>query len=173
MNRRIVGIFAAFVAGTIVGHFVIPSAVSHFTAPVLAAEAHKPIFMSHLYTGPDNQDRAEQIELVFAPGKPADSFKLMPVTGGEIHRTPGGAFEDWHPTAKRQYVITLAGQGEMEVAGGKKVLLRPGTVELIEDRTGKGHVTRTTSTEDRVALHLYLADQTISNPAEQGHEQKQ
>lgn len=172
MTRRMLGLFAAFAAGAIAGHFAIPSAVSHFTAPVFAAEAHKPIFMSRLYTGPDDQDRAEQIELIFAPGKPADSFKLMPVTGGEIHRTPGGTFEDWHPTAKRQYVITLAGQGEMEVAGGKKVLLQPGTIELIEDRTGKGHITRTTSSEDRVALHLYLADQAVNNPTEQGHEQK-
>jgi hypothetical protein len=170
MTRRILGVFAAFAAGTIVGHFAVPSAASHFTLPVFAAEAHKPIFMSRLYAGPDNQDRAEQTELVFSPGKPADAFKLMPVTGGEIHRTPGGTFEDWHPTAKRQYVITLAGQGEMEVAGGKKVLLQPGTIELIEDRTGKGHITRTTSSEDRVALHLYLADQNIQSPPAPAHE---
>ena len=47
------------------------------------------------------------------------------------------------------------------VSNASKVLLQPGTIELIEDRTGKGHITRTTSTEDRVALHLYLEDQNV------------
>jgi hypothetical protein len=159
MTRKIVVFLCTFSAGAIVGHFASLSMAAQLGIPVVAAaDSHKPVIMTHLFVGPDKQTHSEQIELQFAPGKPADAYKIMPVTGGEIHRTPGGTFEDWHTTSRRQYVITLAGRGEMEIANGEKVPLAPGTIELIEDPTGKGHITRTTSTEERVALHLYLAD---------------
>jgi len=58
------------------------------------------------------------------------------------------------------YVITLGGTGEVEVAGGVKITDGPGTIVLVEDTTGKGHITRTTGTEDHVALWLPLADQS-------------
>jgi len=69
---------------------------------------------------------------------------------------------DWHTAPRRQYVITLTGQGEIEVAGGKKISIQPGHIDLVEDVTGKGHITKVTGTEDRVTLWLPLADQ--SNP---------
>jgi hypothetical protein len=57
-------------------------------------------------------------------------------------------------------VITLTGQGEIEVAGGKKISIQPGHIDLVEDVTGKGHITKVTGTEDRVTLWLPLADQS-------------
>jgi hypothetical protein len=56
-------------------------------------------------------------------------------------------------------VITLSGHGELEVAGGKKIPVEPGHIELIEDTTGKGHITKVVGAEDRVTLHLLIADQ--------------
>jgi hypothetical protein len=57
-------------------------------------------------------------------------------------------------------VITLSGHGELEVGGGKKIVVGPGSIDLVEDTTGKGHITRVTGTEDRVTLQLPLADQS-------------
>ena len=54
----------------------------------------------------------------------------------------------------------LSGRGEVEVAGGKKISLEPGHIDLVEDTTGKGHITRSMGTEDRVTLTLPLADQS-------------
>ena len=70
-----------------------------------------------------------------------------------------GSVQDWHTAPQRQYVITLSGRGEIEVAGGKKIALEPGHIELAEDLTGKGHITRAIGSEDRVTLWLPLADQ--------------
>jgi hypothetical protein len=84
----------------------------------------------------------------------------MKITGAEIHRNPPGTVLDWHPAPARQYVITLSGRGEIEVAGGKKIEVGPGHVELAEDLTGKGHITKTVGTEDRITLWLPLADQS-------------
>src|SRR5439155_16906995 len=85
-------------------------------------------------------------------------FKMMMTTGAELHRAPAGRVSDWHTAPRRQYVITLSGHGELEVAGGKKIAVGPGHIELVEDTTGKGHITRVTGTEERVTLQLPLTD---------------
>ena len=59
----------------------------------------------------------------------------------------------------RQYVITLSGRAELEVGDGKKVAVGPGQINLIEDTTGKGHITR--NLEDRIVVTIPLADQTV------------
>jgi len=61
-------------------------------------------------------------------------------------------------------VITLSGRGEIELAGGQKVPVGPGHINLIEDTTGKGHITRNLGTEDRIAITIPLADQTSGDP---------
>jgi hypothetical protein len=48
----------------------------------------------------------------------------------------------------------------VEVAGGKKVSMGPGHIDLVEDTTGKGHITKVLGSEDRVTLQLPLADQS-------------
>ena len=85
---------------------------------------------------------------------------MTQVTGAELHRTGGGSVDDWHRAPRLQYVITLSGRGEIEVAGGKKISIGPGTIDLVEDTTGKGHITKAMGTEDRVTLQLPLADQS-------------
>jgi len=161
MTRRIFALLFAFTAGAIVGHVAIPSIGSHFAGTdVVLAQSHKPLMITHLFTGPDNQTHAEEIELKFTPGKPAEVSKMMPTTGAELHRIVGGSFDDWHRAPRRQYVITLSGHGEVEVAGGKKISLGPGHIDLVEDTTGKGHITKVLGTEDRVTLQLPLADQS-------------
>lgn len=117
--------------------------------------------ITRLYTGPDGQTHAEEIEAKFTAGAPTNpAFKLMEIAGAELHRSAPGTVQDWHNAPRRQYVITLSGQGEVEVAGGKKIHLGPGHIDLVEDTTGKGHITRTLGNEDRVTLTLPLSDQS-------------
>ena len=120
---------------------------------------HKPFMMTRLYTGADGQTHAEEIEAKFT-GSPNEVFKLMAITGAEVHRYTPGTVQDWHNAPRRQYVITLSGEGEVELVGGKKIPLRPGHIDLAEDTTGKGHITRTVGNEDRITLTLPLSDQS-------------
>jgi len=123
---------------------------------VVTAQGHKQVFVTRLYTGPDNQTHIEEVESNFSTTNVA---QLMKITGAEIHRTAPGTVNDWHNAPRRQYVITLSGRGEIEVSGGKKVISEPGHIELAEDITGKGHITRVLGSEERVTLWLPLADQ--------------
>ena len=126
---------------------------------------HKPVTMTRLYTGTDGQTHAEEIEAKFTAGGANELFKLMAVSGAELHRASAGTVQDWHNAPRRQYVITLSGQGEVEVAGGKKIRLGPGHIDLVEDTSGKGHITRTIGPEDRVTLTLPLSDQRGASTA--------
>jgi hypothetical protein len=123
----------------------------------VGAQKRKSVFITRLYTGPDGQTHAEEIEAKFTTGATNDVYKMM-VSGAELHRAPAGRVSDWHTAPRRQYVITLSGRGELEVSGGKKIAVEPGHIELVEDTTGKGHITRVMGTEDRITLQLPLSD---------------
>lgn len=127
---------------------------------VVSAQTRKRVFVTRIYTGPDSQTHIENVEAAFTAGtSAADVFQLMNVTGAELHRTPAGTVQDWHPAPRRQYIITLSGRAEIEAAGGQKISLEPGQIQLVEDTTGKGHITRVVGPEDRVTLSLPLLEQ--------------
>jgi quercetin dioxygenase-like cupin family protein len=128
---------------------------------VVGAQAPKTIKMTRIYTGTDGQSHADEVDLRLTTGTATEMFKATAV---QFRRTPPGTFSDWHVGPRRQFVITLSGRGEIEVAGGRKVSLEPGRIELIEDTTGKGHTTRTVGSEDRVSIAIPLADQTLGAP---------
>jgi quercetin dioxygenase-like cupin family protein len=93
--------------------------------------------MTHLYTGRDGQTHAEEIEAKFNVGKTNEVYKMMATAGAELHRVAPGTVIDWHTAPRRQYVITLSGQAEIEVAGGKKFHVGPGHIDLVEDTAGE------------------------------------
>jgi quercetin dioxygenase-like cupin family protein len=123
-----------------------------------AAQKRKTVTITRLYTGPDGQTHAEEVEAKFTPGTGNDVYKMTGTMGAQLSRAPAGRVSDWHTAPRRQYVITLSGRGELEVAGGIKIPVEPGHIELVEDTTGKGHITRVVGTEDRVTLQIPISD---------------
>jgi quercetin dioxygenase-like cupin family protein len=57
--------------------------------------------------------------------------------------------QDWHPAPRRQYVITLFGQGEIELSDGTKRRFGAGDIMLADDTAGRGHITRVVGAEPR------------------------
>lgn len=132
--------------------------MAHTDPDVAAAQtARKPIMMTRIYTGADGLSHAEEVEMKLN----GNATEMMKATGVEFSRRAPNNSNDWHVGPRRQFVITLSGRGEIEVAGGKKVAVGPGQINLIEDTTGKGHITRNLGTEDRIAITIPLADQTV------------
>ena len=127
------------------------------SAESAAAQAGKPVKINRLYTGPDGKTHAQEIEVKFGPGG-TDPFKLAAGAGAEIRRAPPGRVVDWHPAPRRQYVITLSGQGEIELEDGTKIRLGPGSINLAEDLTVKGHITRVIGNEDSVTIAIPVVD---------------
>jgi len=118
---------------------------------VAAQSAGKPTVIKRIYTGTDGLSHVEDIPLTM------DS-KLEKIASVEVRVGTPGRFSDWHVGPQRQYIINLSGSGQLEVAEGK-VDLPPGSMEFIDDLTGKGHTTRITSSENRVSIWLKFEDQ--------------
>jgi hypothetical protein len=175
MTRPILALLSTFIAGAFLGNVALPSISGNFAGGRFAAHSvvmaqsstalsSTRLMMTRLYNGSDNQAHAEEMEVKFSDGA-GDISKMPQLIGAELHRASPGKVSDWHPGPSHRYVITLSGRGELEVAGGKRISVGPGHIELIEDTTGKGHITRAVGTEDRVTLHLLLADQSVSSSA--------
>jgi quercetin dioxygenase-like cupin family protein len=150
--RSITGRVAAV---SLVGLFVVTWR-AHIDQDVVVAQTRKPIMITRIYTGPDGLSHAEQVEMKLNGG----ASELINATGVQFSSRPPAPASDWHTGPMRQYVITLSGRAELEVADGKKVAVGPGQINLIEDTTGKGHITR--NLEDRIVVTIPLADQRVN-----------
>ena len=141
----------------LVGLFVVLWS-AHTHQDVVSAQARKPpIMMTRIYTGADGLSHAERIEMKAANGV----TELMKGTGAQFSSRPAAPGGDWHVGPARQFVITLSGRAELTVGNGEKVEVGPGNINLIEDTTGKGHITR--NVEDRIVVTIPLVDQTVSH----------
>jgi len=139
---------AMFIGASLLSFFVLmPPAQS---ADGNGAQKGKPVMITRFFTGPDGLTHAEEIDVKFAPG--GGAYDLLSNSGAQIRRTPPGRENGYHTASRRQYVITLSGHAELVLSGGQTIQVRPGSIELAEDLTGKGHITRTVGTEDRVAI---------------------
>lgn len=58
---------------------------------------------------------------------------------------PGHWRGDWHPAPATQYLICLSGDYELKVSDGETRTFGPGSIVLLEDRSGAGHVVRNLS----------------------------
>ena len=119
---------------------------------VVIAQTRKPVMVTRIYTGPDGQSRSEEVELKLTGGV----SELFSATGVQFSSRPAAPASDWHTGPMRQYVITLSGRAELEVANGQKVPIEAGNINLIEDTTGKGHITHNIA--DRIVVTIPLAN---------------
>lgn len=126
---------------------------------VVAAQGRTPVRATRIFTGPDGQTHAEEVEVKLVLGdRPGEQLsEMIKGTGVQFRRTAPNYFNDWHPAPRRQYVVTLSGRAEIELAGGRKIPIGPGHVLLAEDLTGKGHITRGVGSEDRISVVIPLA----------------
>jgi len=138
---------------------------------VAVAQGRKPLVITRIFTGQDGLAHAEDVELDLNARGATDmlkatgaEFSVRPPTAGADPRSTAAtdpAAPQWHTGPARQFVITLSGHSEVEVSGGVHVVAGPGHINLIEDTTGKGHITRNFGPDDRIALTIPLADGVV------------
>jgi hypothetical protein len=127
-------------------------------APLLAA-GQTPIKVTRLYTGTDGKTKVEEYEIPLKPqGRGTELSQNVAVKGLQFRRTNQDYNLDWHTAPQRQYVVTLSGESEIELEGGRKLRLGPGHILLAEDTTGQGHISRAVGSADRISLFIQLAD---------------
>jgi len=128
----------------------------------LAAQAagRTPVMVTRLYTGEDGQTHAQRYEVALGEQRGATELaEPIDVESIQFRRTSPDYFLDFHNAPQRQYVITLAGESEVELGDGTKIRLYPGHILLAEDTEGQGHISRAVGDKDRISIFIPLADQ--------------
>ncbi len=103
---------------------------------------------TRIYADAAGESQFEEVEIElreadFAPSAepmdlsaPIEAARLMFAT------IPVGWVGERHTAPRRQFFVQLTGVIETEVSDGRRVRTGPGSVTLIEDTEGSGHVTR-------------------------------
>jgi hypothetical protein len=126
------------------------------------AQGRTAVKVTRIYTGPDGKTNVEEFEMPLKPrDKGSEVSAPIALTTLQVRRTTPEYFIDWHPASRRQLVVTLAGESEIELEDGRKVRLGPGSILLAEDNTGKGHISRAVAGKDRIAFDIGLAEGAI------------
>ncbi|MCS6924770.1 MAG: hypothetical protein NZ578_02595 [Candidatus Binatia bacterium] len=113
--------------------------------------------ITRIYTGPDNRSHFEDIEIPLQDGGAAGRMSALQKATGVIFReTDGSYYFDWHNAPRRQYVVILDGEVEIEIGDGSKRIFRTGDVLLAEDTTGQGHISRAVAGKPRKSLFITL-----------------
>ena len=109
-----------------------------------------------LYTGADNESHFEDIDVEMTPQGVDQVSELQPTHGIQFRSATPTHRSNYHTVPRRQYVITLAGQVEIETGDGTVRRFGPGDVMLAEDTTGRGHMTRVVGDQPRHYVFIPL-----------------
>lgn len=112
-----------------------------------------------IYADADGESHFEDVAVEMSGlARGSELSEMYPAVGVIFRRSPADQFIDWHPAPRRQFVVTLSGEAEVEASDGEVRRIGPGTVMLAEDITGKGHITRGRGTAERLSLFIPLPD---------------
>lgn len=90
------------------------------------------------------------------PAPPLNMAQPVPAVRMISCGLPRGWIGDWHPTPQRQYWVQLSGELDVEVSDGEVRRFRAGGVLLLEDVSGRGHLTRVVGSAGVEALFVQL-----------------
>ena len=104
----------------------------------------------NLYTDASGQSHFRNIEVEWAEETRAGKLsKRLPATGIIFRQVPPTYDLDWHPAPRRQYIINLDAGVQITASDGESRVIGAGEVILVEDVTGKGHLSKAVSSAVR------------------------
>jgi hypothetical protein len=109
------------------------------------------------YNTPDGESHIEDVDMnLVRDGQGV--WRSLPTTVDRLlmSRIPADRYMDWHRAPRRQFVINLQGEAEIEMSDGEKRRFGPGGILLAEDTSGKGHIMRGLGGEDRISITVPL-----------------
>ena len=106
----------------------------------------------------DGGSRFDELDIELADAGEIGRLSEPMAARGVVFRENDPTYDyDWHCAPRRQLIVLLDGEIEVEVTSGEKRRFAGGDVLLVEDTTGTGHRTRTVSGGVRRSLFIPLA----------------
>jgi hypothetical protein len=109
----------------------------------------------NLYEDADGVSHFRDIEVTWVEEQRFSKLsRRFPATGIIFRETSGDYDLDWHPAPRRQYIINLTGAVEITASDGERRVIGAGEVLLVEDVTGKGHLSKAVAGKMRLSVFV-------------------
>ncbi len=101
------------------------------------------MLIHNLYTDAKGESHWRDLEVEWVEETRSGKLsRRLPATGIIFREVPPTYDLDWHPAPRRQYIINLDAGVELTASDGESRKIRAGEVVLVEDVTGKGHLSK-------------------------------
>ena len=109
----------------------------------------------NLYVDEKGETHFRDIEVEWKNEGPGGKTSATHKATGIIFRqTPGTYDYSWHPAPRRQYIINLDGGVQITASDGNARVIGAGEVVLVEDITGKGHLSKSVGGKMRRSIFV-------------------
>ncbi len=109
----------------------------------------------NLYTDDDGESHFRDIDIPWAEeGNFSKYSATLPATGIIFRETSGDYDLDWHPAPRRQYIINLDAGAQLTASDGEVRTIKAGEVILVEDTSGKGHLSKSIGGQMRHSIFV-------------------
>lgn len=109
-----------------------------------------------VFADSEGESHFEDRSLPFDAVGYGQASQQLPATAVSFRQTPAGGQLDFHNPPRRQFIIFLRGEAELEASDGSTRRLRAGDVLLADDTAGRGH--RLSEAGGRVVVVVPLPD---------------
>jgi hypothetical protein len=109
----------------------------------------------NLYVDDKGETHFRDIEIEWAEEGPAGKLsKRLPATGIIFREVQPTYDLDWHPAPRRQYIINLDAGVQITASDGEARIIKAGEVILVEDTSGKGHLSKAVESKIRNCIFV-------------------
>jgi len=121
----------------------------------MSDKGHGAMRIHNLYEDANGKSHFRDIEVDWVEVTPTGRLsKRLPATGIMLRETTADFEDGWHRAPRRQYVISLAGGVEITASDGETRHIGAGEIVLVEDTTGKGHITKSSGGNPRYTIFV-------------------
>ncbi|MSP04641.1 MAG: hypothetical protein EXR05_05230 [Acetobacteraceae bacterium] len=97
----------------------------------------------NLYVDTNGESHFRDIEIDWVEERNFSKLSARLPAAGVIFRETSGDYDiSWHPAPRRQYIVNLDGGVKITASDGESREIKAGEVILVEDITGKGHLSQ-------------------------------
>ncbi len=111
----------------------------------------------NLYVDDKGETHFRDIEVEWSEQTPSGRLsKRLPATGIIFRQVQPSYDLDWHPAPRRQYIINLDAGVQITASDGEARVIGAGEVILVEDTTGKGHLSKAVDAKLRHCIFVAI-----------------
>lgn len=108
-----------------------------------------------LYTDNQGISHFQDVDIAFGASTPSGRVSERFPATGLIFREVQPTYDlDWHNAPRRQYIINLDNGVQITASDGEARIINAGEVLLVEDTTGKGHLSK--AINDRIRHCIFV-----------------